>query len=58
MGDDEEKREQARLIVDEFMRRIYIEIGKGLFKKLFWVVIIGLIAVGVSMGVVKIPKIS
>jgi len=55
MSDEEERKAQAKAIVDEFMERIYTEIGKGLLKKLFWIVLILILGAGVATGLIKLP---
>lgn len=58
MGEDNNKQpidytKMAKAVVDEFMRRIYEEMGKGLLKKIFWILLIG--GLGLAVGTGHIP---
>lgn len=46
----------AKAVVDEFMRRIYEETGKGIMKKIFWVLVLG--ALGYLAGTGHFPGIK
>jgi len=56
--DPKEKKELAEAVVDAFLQRLYVEIGKSLMKKVFWGLIIFAISLAVMTGVVHLPGIN
>jgi len=53
-----EEDELAKKVVDELMKRVYLEFGKSISKKVFWLFLAVLIAAGVSTGILHIPGIK
>ena len=53
MSDDKNKQELAKAVVDELINRIYVEMGKGFVKKLFWAVVLFIVGFGISQGFFK-----
>lgn len=57
MGTEEQKQaeELAEKIADAMLDKIYKEAGKSLIKWFVWVSFLTIVALGVGLGVIKIP---
>ena len=50
---DEQK--LAKVIVDEFLKRVYQEVGKSLLRKIFWVALICILSASIYFGLIRVP---
>ncbi len=53
--DEKEIDKIAEKIEQRLIQRIYIELGKGVMKKLFWLAIVSILSVAIYFGIIHLP---
>ena len=53
--DEKEIDKIAEKIEQRLIQRIYIELGKGVMKKLFWLALISILSIATYFGIIHLP---